>query len=265
MRSPAPRVSTTSPGPRQRSAWPRRRPGAGRYVTAVRMRVEHRAQDEAARHAGPRRLAGRVHVGEHDRVGVDERVGEVAPQAGRPRVAVGLEHRDDRCHPPLARRAERGPHLAREVRVVVDEGDAVDLAPELEPAGHATERRRAHVPWRRRGRRARAASAAAPTAFAALWRPGTGSSNTPSGPPSRRELEAAAVATARRSRRCGSRRRRASRRCASRTPRPRAPRRSGRRRRPPGRRGRAARNWSNARDERVERRRSGRGGRARRW
>ena len=92
-----------------------------------------------------RLLARRVHVGEHERVGADERVGEVAPQRRGARVAVGLEHRDHALPAAFARGADHGVDLAREVRVVVDEGDAVALAPELEAAGHAAEARRARA------------------------------------------------------------------------------------------------------------------------
>ena len=50
-----------------------------------------------------------------------------------------LEHRDHALPPAFARGADHGVDLAGQVRVVVDEGDAVALAAELEPAGHAAE------------------------------------------------------------------------------------------------------------------------------
>ncbi len=100
VRSPAPSVSTTSPGPAKRRGTSTRSAARGKYETGQgRRRVDHGVHDQPARHPGDRPLARGIHVGEHDRVGVVERVGEVAPQRCGARVAVGLEHGD---HAPPA-------------------------------------------------------------------------------------------------------------------------------------------------------------------
>ena len=115
VRSPAPRVSTTSPGRAQPARARRRgRPCRGQVRDRQRRRrVEHRVHDEPPGHARDRRLARGVHVGEHDRVGAVERAGEVAPQRRGARVAVRLEHHDHPAPPALARGRDRGRDLAR--------------------------------------------------------------------------------------------------------------------------------------------------------
>ena len=140
VRSPAPSVSTTSPGRARRGTCATRSARRGQVGDGLLgMRVEHGAQHEPTRHPGLGLLPRRVHVGEHERVGARERVGEVAPQRGGARVAVRLEHRDDALPPAFAGGADHGVDVARQVRVVVDVGDAVALAAELEPARHAGE------------------------------------------------------------------------------------------------------------------------------
>ena len=115
--------------------------GAAREVRdrCRRMCVENRAQEQPARDPGLRCFAGRIHIGEHDGVGVDERVGEVAPQPSSARVAVRLEDGHDPAPLPLPGRLEGGDDLAREMRVVIDQRHPANLAPELEAARHATE------------------------------------------------------------------------------------------------------------------------------
>ena len=73
-----------------------------------------------------------------------------------------LEHDDDALPVAFARRLDRGDDLAGQVRVVVDERDAVALAAELEAAGDAAEpaeraahRVERHTQLERDGRRAR--------------------------------------------------------------------------------------------------------------
>ena len=118
----------------------RRRRAAGGTRRRLGVRVEHRSQHEPSRDSGAGELSRRVDVGQDEHVGVDERVGEVAPEASRcgcsgaagtprPRGATRLR----------ARRASTARTSAGRWRVVVDERDAVDLAAELEAAGDAAE------------------------------------------------------------------------------------------------------------------------------
>ena len=82
-----------------------------------------------------------VDVGEHDDVGVDERVGVVGPDLGDPVVPVRLEHRDDAL-PAVAARPRGGEHrgdLGRQMAVVVDERGARVDAADVEPAGDPAE------------------------------------------------------------------------------------------------------------------------------
>ena len=73
--------------------------------------LERRVDQELAGHPGDGLLVGRVDVGEHHHVGVAEGRPEVAPQGGRPGVALRLEHHDDAAPPAGARprRARRPP------------------------------------------------------------------------------------------------------------------------------------------------------------
>ena len=162
------------------------------------MGVEHRVEDEPARDARDAALspAGYTSV-RTTQVGADERVGEVPPQARGARVAVRLEHRDDpAASRPRARRAIVAWTSLGQVRVVVDERDAVDAR---RGTGSGGRRRRSRASaratasngdaelerHRRRARRVRA-----------LCRPGTGSPIAPSSLAVAREREPAAVAPA---------------------------------------------------------------------
>ena len=73
------------------------------------MGVEHGVDHELAGHARPGRLARGVHVGDGQQVGVDEGVGEVAPQRLGAAVAVGLEDRHHPRHGPEAPAASAAP------------------------------------------------------------------------------------------------------------------------------------------------------------
>ena len=136
VRSPGPSVSTRSPARASRGTCASRSAAARQvHDVGVGVRVEHRVEHEPARHARARRFVLGVDVGEHDGVGADERVGEVLPEQRHAREAVRLEHHDDVVPLPLPCRADHAVHLAGQVRVVVDVGDAVALAAELEPTG----------------------------------------------------------------------------------------------------------------------------------
>ena len=98
-------------------ARPRRRGTTTRSVAArqphdarVGVGVEHGVDDELAGDAGDRRRARRVDVGEHDDVGVDERVAVLRRQLGHAVVAVRLERRRRRA---ASRRRCRGRRRAR--------------------------------------------------------------------------------------------------------------------------------------------------------
>ena len=184
VRSPAPSVST---GRRDGARRPGTGPGrAGRESTRRVPRDARRARRRTMSlpvTPGIGASPGGIDVGEDHHVGVDERVGEVAPQRRRARVAVRLEHARRRAPSrrpaPAASTAATSPGM---VRVVVDERDAADARPRTRtggprrryPAsasaatvdGHADHRSAIAM---RRG-----------TRCAALYRPGTGSRRRPS-------------------------------------------------------------------------------------
>src|SRR3990172_7267659 len=95
--------------------------------------------DGPAAHAGYGLLAGGVDVHNDDRIGLVEGRKELIKKVLRPRIPVRLEHRD---HPAAGSGlcgGERGPDLRRVMAVIVDDGDPVDLALDLEAALHAAE------------------------------------------------------------------------------------------------------------------------------
>ena len=106
--SPQPIEMHTSPG--RSSPGEVRRPGrrGGQpHHACRRVGVEHGVDDELARHAGDRRRAGGVDVGEHDDVGVDERVAVLGRHHGHAVEAVGLEDGHDPPPAVAAARARR--------------------------------------------------------------------------------------------------------------------------------------------------------------
>src|SRR2546422_545902 len=122
-------------------------------------RVEHLSM--AARGDGPRQrlgadlgdrlLAGRVHVGQEEEVGVVEGAAELVPERLRARVAVRLEEHD---RAPAARarpqRLERRPDLGRVMAGVVPHEHAARFAPYLEAAIDAGEGGEAFLDGRKR-------------------------------------------------------------------------------------------------------------------
>src|SRR5262245_44291194 len=126
--------------------------------------------------ARDRLLVEAAHVGEDDLVGADERIGELLPHDRGAGVAERLEHGDDPAPVALRRGPDRGLDLRRQQRVVVDDRDAVELAPVLDATGAASEA--SATPNHNE-------IAAAAVADCALWRPVTGSRTSPSATPSR--------------------------------------------------------------------------------
>ena len=72
-------------------------------------------------------------------IGIAERGGEFIEQQLRARVAVRLKDDVDLAEAALPRRRQRGANLGGMMAVVVDHGDAVGAALELEAAIHAVE------------------------------------------------------------------------------------------------------------------------------
>src|SRR5262249_6899589 len=103
-------------------------------------RGARRLHYQLAGDAGDGLLARRVDVGHPRHVGVEQRAPEVGGELLRARVEVGLEDRvQARAGEGVARRGKRRLDLRRVVRVVVDDGGAVEAAQPLEAAVDAAE------------------------------------------------------------------------------------------------------------------------------
>ncbi len=82
----------------------------------------HRARERAPVRRDDRRFAGRIDVGQHERIDGREHLDEVLEQIARARVAMRLEREDE--PPPgkaSARGSDRRGHLDRVMTVVVDQ------------------------------------------------------------------------------------------------------------------------------------------------
>ena len=93
--------------------------------------------DELAAHALDRRLPRGVDVHDHDGVGRIEGAGELAREALRARIAMGLEQHHHALEIERGGGGERRGHLGGMMGVVVDHGDARGRPHEVEPATHA--------------------------------------------------------------------------------------------------------------------------------
>ena len=154
----------------------------GSHTTrARRVGVEHGVDDQLAGHARDRRRARGVDIGDHDHVGVDERVGVLAPHLGDAVIAVRLEHGDDPL-PPVA--AARGPRRARRRSRRADGRSRRRTSPRRRHRGRRSgaprlRTGRAPTARRRTAHRRSSAIAAAPAALATLWRPRSGRAISP--------------------------------------------------------------------------------------
>ena len=183
--SPAPSVTTTSPSASRRRKHrlaPRRaseatRPGGRRRgrrsASATSLPVTPASSPSGRSRAG-------IDVEHHDDVGARERAAELAVQVQRARVQVRLEDRDQALRLERARGLQRGAHLGRMVRVVVEDAHPAALSPQLEapagrlgsrPASAPPARGRSPPARRRRARRARSARCDGPEPAAAPRRP----------------------------------------------------------------------------------------------
>src|SRR5579875_3707360 len=97
--------------------------------------------ERLARHALDPVFARGVDLGEQQHVRVVEGVEELGEEILGARVAMRLEGDDQPAREALARRAQRRADLGRVVPVVVDHEHLLLLAPHLEAAVHAAERR----------------------------------------------------------------------------------------------------------------------------
>ena len=125
---PAPRQTTRSPGAARlrrcggELAGPRQRRHMAMAV------AEQPVDQRVAVDALDRRLAGGIDIGDDHHVGVVEAGAEFLEQMGQARVAVRLHDGDDLARGGGARGAQHGGDLDRMMAVIVDDGDAVDLA-----------------------------------------------------------------------------------------------------------------------------------------
>ena len=119
---PAPIVSTTSPS---RATVAHRLGDVADLVDEQRLDVAadaDRARQRTAVGGDDRRLAGRVDVGQHERVDGRQHAREILEQVARARVAVRLEREHEApAREAAARRVEHRGDLGRMVAVVVDQ------------------------------------------------------------------------------------------------------------------------------------------------
>ena len=137
--SPAPSVSTTSPGS---SASRTRRPTSARTGSkrASAPGLDGRLRHLAPAHAGHRLLARGVDLSHEHQVGRGECLPHRIAMGDRARVEVRLEDGDEPSpRKRLPRGRQRGRELRRMVSVVVHHRDTTVLAEPLEPAAHAGE------------------------------------------------------------------------------------------------------------------------------
>src|SRR6266436_7155379 len=87
-----------------------------------------------ARHTGNGRFARRVNIRQHENVGLVESAAEFVPQVLRARVAVWLKENEQAMELAAARSFERRTNLRRVMAVVVNHGDVVDHALDVEAA-----------------------------------------------------------------------------------------------------------------------------------
>ena len=171
--SPAPSVSTTSPGS---SASPHSTAhlGAHRLEAGVGTGLDGRVRHLAPAHAGHRLLPRGVDLGHEHQVGRGERLPHRIAMGDRARVEVRLEDGDEPSpRKRLPRGRQRGRELGRMVSVVVHHRDTTVLAEPLEPAAHAA-RMRPRPRWRApRSHPAHPPRPERATAFRRLWIPGT--------------------------------------------------------------------------------------------
>src|SRR5882672_9943912 len=83
------------------------------------------------------RLAGRVNIGNHQNIGLVESAREFVPEMLRAGVAVRLEKHQEAIEFADARGLQGGPDLGRVMAVVVDHGNVVDGALNVEAPTNA--------------------------------------------------------------------------------------------------------------------------------
>ena len=114
-------------------------PAVGLVVRGLVAFAQHFIDDRLPGHAGDRRLARGIHVGDDRRVGVGECAAEFLLELLRAREAVRLEHAEHALAPGVLRRGERRADLARVVAVVVHDHVAVAAILDLKAPARAAE------------------------------------------------------------------------------------------------------------------------------
>src|SRR6267142_4911803 len=103
----------------------------GRTLQRDHLAMAMRAQAEreiVAVDARDRRLAGRINLGDNNRIGIVETGAEFLEQRLQPGEAMRLHHGNDLAVSGFTRRFKNGSYLDRVMAVIVDHGDAVPFA-----------------------------------------------------------------------------------------------------------------------------------------
>src|SRR6267142_122269 len=107
-----------------------------KIVDVFRAGFANRASKRFTRHPWDGRFAGRIEIDQNKDVSLIERAAEFVPKVLSACVAMRLKEHEQAIELAAAGRFERGADFHRVVAVVIDDGDVVHVALDVEPAAH---------------------------------------------------------------------------------------------------------------------------------